>query len=830
MSSRAQRRRTKPSITVKQAFEENENDNKPNTQEISDEYESSLRGHIDLDRFYERAFFTINNVTVEVILNNDILNWSDLSDESYYDGIHRRKVSNRENMNSINLHDVYAISPIYDQCNSLLNTNENQSNMTLRGFQLHTYEIKHDNILQEILIIFQSNLPNQMKQWYRLLSKMISEYKPSRKILVLCNPYTGSRPSRYVYNTKIKPMLDRAHYNVTYFEIDDLCSADEVLSNFEDDFDSFYGLVIIGGDGSVINVINALLRNLAKENRTRLGIEYDLPSLPFPICIIPNGTTNIICQSIHGCTDHCTPILHLLFNHQMKIDMSAIFDANYNFVTANFSAGAGYPANALKYFTRYSNFSPKKTIRKSFAKATSNKNLRSIQVEIRYISADQNSITMTRCCRGCPACNPVAFEQTDDQVKVFDTNHIQKISKRKTPLPSNNDNNNRLLSSSLSKKFSNRQNEEKQHWKILHHNYLQVAILTNANLWSFAPQGLSKFGHLADGLLDLILIEHTTRKDFLRYIKRNGNSKDQFEFSFTKLIKVKELEIELKSSNDYLMNEILNTNNQSDSSSSSDDSSDEEYSNNINRTSFVQRHEPYPPNVPISEDSRRHRRHRLNEQTQQSSKHVFQSSNNMDDSIIHFNNRNQQNKYSENESNNAQINLYNSDISVRRKSIFHSLKLKKDKIPLSRPSSVDIGNVVDQKQNRKNRLLSSGTLRPAKSLLNLLTGGNSSSGKHDQSSNRKQDSSPTTTINNNRRRPSINSRSPSRENERIPTLNNNQYRNRKQPCMWNLDFTPYNSPLIRIKCFYRFLPVFGTGLNPDTMLKEVNYSCFGRIG
>jgi hypothetical protein len=28
-------------------------------------------------------------------------------------------------------------------------------------------------------------------------------------------------------------------------------------------------LVIIGGDGSVINVINALIRYLAKENRTR---------------------------------------------------------------------------------------------------------------------------------------------------------------------------------------------------------------------------------------------------------------------------------------------------------------------------------------------------------------------------------------------------------------------------------------------------------------------------------------------------------------------------------------------------------------------------------
>ena len=56
--------------------------------------------------------------------------------------------------------------------------------------------------------------------------------------------------------------------------------------------------------------------------------------------------------------------------------MSAIFDDNYDFVTANFSAGAGYPANALKYFTRYSLLNSKKLIQKSFTKAASNKNLR----------------------------------------------------------------------------------------------------------------------------------------------------------------------------------------------------------------------------------------------------------------------------------------------------------------------------------------------------------------------------------------------------------------------------------------------------------------------
>ena len=93
------------------------------------------------------------------------------------------------------------------------------------------------------------------------------------------------------------------------------------------------------------------------------------------------------------------------------------------------------------------------------------------------------------------------------------------MSKRKKSLASNNDNNNR--SSSAGK------NPKEKNWKILNQDYLQVAVLTNACLWSYAPQGLSKFGHLADGLLDLILIEPTSRKEFLRYVRRNGNSKNQ---------------------------------------------------------------------------------------------------------------------------------------------------------------------------------------------------------------------------------------------------------------------------------------------------------------
>jgi hypothetical protein len=71
-------------------------------------------------------------------------------------------------------------------------------------------------------------------------------------------------------------------------------------------------------------------------------------------------------------------------------------------------------------------------------------------------------------------------------------------------------------------------------------------------------------------------------------------------------------------------------------------------------------------------------------------------------------------------------------------------------------------------------------------------GGNSSS-------NIKQNSSPSITNNSSGRRSSVISRLSSAEKRQTPTSVSDQYRNKKQPCMWNLDFTPYNSSLIRIK-------------------------------
>jgi hypothetical protein len=226
-----------------------------NSSTLSNQIPDKNNGDIDLDRSCQQGFFTLHNTTVEVLLENDTLSWSTVTGESH-DETSRRKPTNRDTINSVNLQDVYAISPIYTHHTWSSNINENiagttvstantfsssvlppsstlSETSTLRGFQLHSYQTMPENILQEILIIFQSNDSNQIERWYHLLSKIIYECnenfkynekffifffsdKQTRHIFVICNPYAGGKHSRHTYNTKIKPMLERAQYKVTY--------------------------------------------------------------------------------------------------------------------------------------------------------------------------------------------------------------------------------------------------------------------------------------------------------------------------------------------------------------------------------------------------------------------------------------------------------------------------------------------------------------------------------------------------------------------------------------------------------------------------------------
>lgn len=56
---------------------------------------------------------------------------------------------------------------------------------------------------------------------------------------------------------------------------------------------------------------------------------------------------------------------------------------------------------------------------------------------------------------------------------------------------------------------------------------MNVSILAIPGNCEIAPQGISKFTHLSDGNVDLVVVKQVERKDFLRFLRRHGNSKNQ---------------------------------------------------------------------------------------------------------------------------------------------------------------------------------------------------------------------------------------------------------------------------------------------------------------
>ncbi len=67
-------------------------------------------------------------------------------------------------------------------------------------------------------------------------------------------------------------------------------------------------------------------------------------------------------------------------------------------------------------------------------------------------------------------------------------------------------------------------------WEKIRGSFIHIAFLTNSFRCEQAPLGLSKYGHLADGSIDLVLVNPISRKELYRYLKRHTNKKNQVAF------------------------------------------------------------------------------------------------------------------------------------------------------------------------------------------------------------------------------------------------------------------------------------------------------------
>ncbi|GFS14015.1 ceramide kinase-like protein [Elysia marginata] len=289
-------------------------------------------------------------------------------------------------------------------------------------------------------------------------------------------------------------------------------------------FDDYDCIACMGGDGSVTQVVDALMNRSQKEKGVDLKTGTSAAAAALvPIGIIPIGRTNHVAFSLMGVNDPVTGALHIIYGNYQPVDVCSMITPE-KVCRWGFNSQYGFAGQVLTYLKRYKALGSKR-IDAAIIKALTKAKLRAYECEIEYIPAEnQRKGEQMPCTTGCPICMEVS---KNDNVADLSTDVVQELD----PL-------NQSFTSNTSSVIDLPQDSP---WKIVKGKYMNVGMFAIPGRTEMAPQGLSKYTHLSDGTVDLILVKETERKEFVRHLKRHSNSKNQNDFPFIEVIKAKEI-------------------------------------------------------------------------------------------------------------------------------------------------------------------------------------------------------------------------------------------------------------------------------------------------
>lgn len=404
----------------------------------------------------------------------------------------------------VNFENIYGVRVVHRRTKE-----QNKGEGFCIGISILIYERQGNNKLREKNLTFANPCFDICKRWVEEMEQILREF-PGRpqNVKVICQPNAGNKHGKSVYTNIIEPIFRNANIQIEYSECD---QSNPVSYHFENDSSKKYDcLVVVGGDGTVNKVVNSLMDEFNSNiNPADWSSNFTPTRTSVMIGIVPTGTTNQIAHSVLGTCDLVTAALHIVLGHYRYVDLCSVHHGGQFYKWA-FNSQYGFAGNVLAYAERYRSVLQSKKMEGGFLKALTLSKLRSYMCKVEYIPVEETSEKQP-CSVGCSVCRlPENPEDTDtvDMQRTHTEGHIETD------------------------------------WKVGPPQYfMNIGIFSMPGLCSFAPQGLSKYSHLADGIMYLSLVHNTERSEFLRFLRRHASSKDQFDLSFVASHQVSRLRI-----------------------------------------------------------------------------------------------------------------------------------------------------------------------------------------------------------------------------------------------------------------------------------------------
>ncbi|XP_017534582.1 ceramide kinase-like protein isoform X1 [Manis javanica] len=385
----------------------------------------------------------------------------------------------------VELKDIFSVK-LKRRCST-----KQQRNGTLLGITLFICLKKEQNKLKDSTLDLINLSEDHCDIWFRQFKKVLAGFSNRPKSLkVLLNPQSHKKEATQVYYGKVEPLLKiagiKTDVTITEYEGHALSLLKECQ------LQGFDGVVSVGGDGSASEVAHALLLRAQKN----AGMETDsiLAPVPaqLPLGVIPAGSTNILAHSLHGISHVVTATLHIILGHIQPVDVCT-FSTTGKLLRFGFSAMFGFGGRTLALAEKHRWMSPNQ--RRDFAVIKALAKLKPEDCEISFLPSISSQDLREGKVRGSP------------------------------------------------------RSDCSGQWQMTQGQFLNVSIMAIPCQCSVAPRGLAPNTRLNNGSMALIIVQNTSRPEFIKHLKRYASVKNQFNFPFVETYTVEEVKVHPKNCN-----------------------------------------------------------------------------------------------------------------------------------------------------------------------------------------------------------------------------------------------------------------------------------------
>ncbi|KAK0132150.1 Ceramide kinase [Merluccius polli] len=353
--------------------------------------------------------------------------------------------------------------------------------------------------------------PNQglRQQWIQAISENLAllSHRP-RCLLVYINPHGGRHLAKWIYDRKVAPLFCRAGISTDVIITERANHARDHLRAQHGDLKKYDGVVCVGGDG----MVNEILHGLVSRTQTDHRVDQNQPDAHLVPCslrigIIPAGSTDCICYTTMGTNDPVTSALHIIVGDSQPMDVCSVHNNNTFLKYSVSLLGYGFYGDVLTDSEKKRWMGP---LRYDLAGVKTFLSHNYYEGSIWFVPAQETQgqpRDQEQCLAGCHVCQQGSYSE-----------------KKK------------LKHLSEDEKFIKGSGSE---WCVVRGKFLAVNAATVSCACPRSPRGLSPSAHLADGTADLILVRKCSRFGFFRHLLRHTNADDQFDHPFVEVHRVR---------------------------------------------------------------------------------------------------------------------------------------------------------------------------------------------------------------------------------------------------------------------------------------------------